>query len=342
MTQSHPETQRLLVSAARAKSAPLLLSACTALLTLPLTPKAHADPPAATFQLTDADLAFIKTIGTHRYWVSALPVTTRSLSSPPKPIRSGIAFARLATKTLPAQLQPLAGATVHVHTATPTNPCNAALRNWGILAEYDPNPESDEDTPAADIPEAQRAAQAFAPETTATLRYAVDITTATRSCNRAVWARLASLPEITEYAVTALEGKALDHERPRMRKADSYRAAQRRFAAEHGKGPWDRAEDTDVSAFATTLAGTRFTVASLRHFDWQGFSEDLSLFFRGTGPTSEVLSNDLIESFSPSIALDLNADGIPKWLSDAQLVGWNGKTFGMILDVRTGDYGCAC
>jgi hypothetical protein len=114
--------------------------------------------------------------------------------------------------------------------------------------------------------------------------------------------------------------------------------AQRRFAKQ-AKGFWDKHEFTSGTGWVATVGESRFTVDSLQYVDGcEGFNADTSFVFRD----AELLKSDLSIAFFPKLALDLNGDGMPEWLTDDELIGWDGKALSIILSVEPETYVCPC
>lgn len=303
-------------------------------------PSVPAAPPPRALSaeaLSDAEFAFVRSEDKRRFWLSRQEVVRPVMVAPSQLLGDDAAFAPVAKQTLPAQLKQLDGKAVRLFTASGDS-CEVTLRDWGLFAEFNPVPEGE----GAEPDPAELARRAYSTDESAVLRYAVDITAASAKCEAALWARLGSLPNVPSYAVKELKGAAREPLRALLRKTTAYKEAQKRYREQH-KGSWDRHRDTAFSAFVTELGEARHLVGNFNHFeDCESFAGDATGFFAQAESGYREHPNERSVSFEPLRAIDLNADGFPEWISEHQLVGWDGEHMSVLRDVEPESWFCPC
>lgn len=316
----------------------LLLSAGAARAEAPGEAPPDGPRPITAEALTDAEFALVRSEGSRRFWMSRETVTTPKRKGKVQLLDDSSAFARVSTRALPAALAALSGAVVRLESAR-GDACEVKLERWGVFAEFNPVPDG--------LDEAEREPQrlanlAYTTDETAELRYAVDITQSTQSCTDALWARLASLPQVASYAVRELEGAAREPVRKLLRATSAFREAQERYR-EAQRGSWDRHRDTGFSAFACELGTTRHLIGNLHYFeDCESFAADVVGFFVARGKSHREQANELSTPFEPLRAIDLNMDGFPEWVSQYHLVAWDGEHMARLRSVEPENWFCPC
>lgn len=287
--------------------------------------------------LTDAEFAFVQEVEGHPYWVSRLPWENQALRGRAKLIAQDAAFGRVAEDAMPAALKALVRQRISLFDAEGRELCKATLREWGVLAEFNDAGDTYWKMPRRKVLE-----KLFSQEPEdARLRYAVKLELP-EGCASPAWARASDLPPAQVFAVSTLEGKALAAERPRFRKAADWVDTQQRFAEDH-KGRWDEHADTHTSAFTCSVRGERFLLARLSRFeDCESFSAEVVLLYRGRGKQAQELSSSLSGEIEPTMALDLNGDGLPEWFTSDALIGWDGSEYTRVLDNGSVHDSCPC
>jgi hypothetical protein len=308
------------------------------LLTLPVRAETVGAPTAVRplAELTDAEFAFVSRHEGRTFWVSRMSWEGPALRTHPKWLDDDTAFAKLAEQSLPDSLRALTHKDVSLFDADGKPLCQTSLQAWGVLAEYDQGDDN-----WADLSKRALLERMYAAESDARRRYAAELKVPA-GCEQARWARAASLPPTPVFKLTALKGKALLAERARLRAAPEWTEAQQRFAKQE-KGRWDEHPDTQVRAYSCQVRGERYLLATLFQFnDCESFAADVVLTLRGRGKQAVQLPNNLSTEVEPVLALDLNGDGIPEWLTTDTLIGWDGERFGTVIDNSSLFSSCPC
>lgn len=313
---------------------------CSFVLLLTLTARAEpGDAPLAVqplAELTDADFAFVSSYQGRTFWVSHVSWEGPALRARPKWLSDDTAFATVAEQSLPQSLRALTREAVSLYDRDGKRLCQATLQGWGVLAEYDQGSDD-----WAGLSKPKLLARMYAAESDARRRYAAELKLPP-GCAQVRWARATRLPPAPVFKLTALEGKALLAERARLRATPEWTEAQERFAKGE-KGRWDQHPDTHVQAYSCQVRGERYLLATLFQFtDCESFAADVVLTLRGRGKAAVQLANDLSIEVAPVLALDLNGDGIPEWLTSDSLIGWDGERFTTVLDNSSMFSSCPC
>jgi hypothetical protein len=308
-----------------------------------------ADP---AFTSRSADFSFIREIDERRYWVvhDASP-EGQVIAAPPVRVGPAAAFAKLSDKsTLPKQVQALIGAAIAVEPGMQPS-CTAKLGEWGVLAELEPHFETRRrwDGPADDaLTQAQVAREIFGPDTVSGRdhHFAVDVTDATKGCASARWGRLQSLGDVERIALEKLDdpdSALLEALQRSLRKTRGYKDLERSFREAEPEGSFEEILAEALTLYRVQLGATSFMLTTFIHLgDCHGFSGELTQVWRIRGQTPVELQSVLPFAIRPDFALDLNKDGLPEWVSETQLIAWDGREYSTAIDVTPHDYDCPC
>lgn len=293
--------------------------------------------------------SFIRTVGGRRYWVAGnVSAAGQTILAPPEYVAVGAAFAPVDPKRLPAAVRPFVGRRV----TGSGKGCQATLTEWGVLADFEPHfgtvQEWEGLLPGQQpTPERRIAREVFGEDTVESdgiHRVAADITDQTASCEDWLYARDVKMASAPDYAETHLLQAELEAIRGALRKTRDYLQAQRAFASENpGKGRWDEALGVTLQVTAVALEDDRFAIASFQHSEGcGGFEASVRGVFRSTDGGWIRLPASVPGWVSYSQAVDLNGDGMPEWLSEFTVLGWDGKAYGVVLDVSPPSFDCPC
>ncbi|MET0384306.1 MAG: nuclear transport factor 2 family protein [Polyangiales bacterium] len=301
-------------------------------------------PQLSAATITDQDFAFIRTIGERRFWVSRLSTHGQTIDGAPAFVGVGAAWGAVSSERLPKPLVELRGSSVVID-PTPDGGCEIQLGEVGVLADFHPH-FGDVDRWKDGAPEVV-AREVFGDNTVdgRHYRYAVEITDAAKGCKTARWARAKGLPPVPVAAVSAVQGADLALQRAAARKTPAYVQLQKAFRAEpkQPKGDWDVVTETVVKGFATQLGTTQLGLLTLSHVaDCDAFAGELTVVGRLENGAFKPLATNVQGIFTPQLAIDLDNDGMPEWLSETELLGWDGKTYTPVVSVTPPDYDCGC
>ena len=304
------------------------------------------------FAVDGAAFSFVREVDNRRYWIvdDVSPEGQRVTVAPVR-VGEAAAFAALSdTSKLPAQLQSWVGASVAIEPGAQT-PCLATLGAWGVLAELEPHFETrrrwgggEGDT----LTEAQIASEIFGPEVVSGRdhHFAVDITAATKDCVSARWGRLQSLGPVEYIAVEKLSDPApalLDSLQRSLRRTRGYKDLERNYREAEPDGTFDDLLTDGLTLYRAQLGDKSFLLSTFIHLgDCHGFSGELTQVWRMRGQTPVELQSVLPFAMRPDFAVDLNKDGLPEWVSETQLISWDGREYSTAIDVTPHDYDCEC
>ena len=302
---------------------------------------------------SSADFAFVREIGDRRYWIGgdASP-EAQLVTGPPVRVGPAGAFAKLSDSSkLPAALKELVGASVAIEPGIVEPPCVAVLSEWGVLAELEPHFATRERWDGSEgeaLTEAQIAREIFGPDVVSGRdhHFAVDITEATKRCASARWGRLQSLG-----AVQHVELEQIDDPDPTLlaslqrslRKTPAYKDLERNYRQVQPDGTFDEILSDGLTLYEARFGNKNFLLTTFIHRDdCRGFSGELTQVWRVRGQTVTEIQSVLPFAMRPELATDINTDGLPEWISETQLVGWDGREYSTFIDVTPHNYDCPC
>ena len=303
--------------------------------------------PDAGLTVHSPAFSFIREIDQRRYWVAddASPEGQLIVDAPVR-VGPAAAFAKLSGRPkLPEQLRTLVGAKVAIEPGAQP-PCIVELGEWGVLAELEPHFETRRQWDESE--DTQVAREIFGPDIVSGRdhHFAVDVTEATKHCSSTRWGRLESLGEPQRVALAKLEDPepALQAALQRsLHKSRGYKDLERSFREAEPEGSFDELLEGGLTVHKAQLGANTFLLTSFIHLgDCHGFSGELTQVWRMRGQTLVELQSVLPFALRPDFALDLNQDGLPEWVSESQLVAWDGREYSMTIDVTPHDYDCPC
>jgi hypothetical protein len=304
------------------------------------------------FAVNGAAFSFIREIDNRRYWIvdDVSPEGQRVAAAPVR-VGEAAAFATVTdTSKLPAPLQTLVGASVAIEPGA-QSPCLATLGAWGVLAELEPHFEtrrrwggSEDDA----LSETQIAHEIFGPEVVSGRdhHFAVDITDATQGCTSARWGRLQSLGPVDYVALEKLadpDPVLLSSLQRSLRKTRGYKELERNYREAEPDGTFDELLTDGLTLYRAQLGAKSFLLSTFIHLgDCHGFSGELTQVWRMRGQTPVELQSVLPFTMRPDFVVDINKDGLPEWVSETQLISWDGREYSTAVDVTPHDYDCPC
>ncbi len=310
--------------------------------------RSEVTPKLSELTITDEDFAFIRTIEGRSFWISRVSPAGQTIDGGPELIANGAAFGKVATERLPQELQALAGSTVVID-PLPEGGCEARLEQFGVVVDFHPHFGDEQrwdgfmGQPA--LPKAKVAREVFGPNevTGPDHKYAVDITAAAKSCKSATWARAKSRPAVPVFPLEVLAGPKLEALRASVRKTPSYADLQKSYRESAPEGQWDVVTNATFQAYETRVGPSRFAMATLSHIaDCASFSGEMTAVWRVHGDAFKSLTVHVQGAFVPVRAIDLDGDGMPEWMSETELLGWDGTSYTPVVSVKPSDYDCPC
>jgi ketosteroid isomerase-like protein len=295
----------------------------------------------------DRDFAFVRTLGDRRFWISRATPAGQTIDGAPEFVDRWAAWGRVATERLPAELKALAGSTVLLD-PSPEHSCEVRLENFGVLAEFRPHfgdvQRWEGEAPHEALPKETVARELFGDNEVhgPDHAYAVEIALSP-GCKSARWARAKELSPVPVYPIAAVAGAELEALRASVRKTAPYLQLQQRFRAERPEGQWDVVTGAEARGYATQVGSNEFALLTLRHNDdCASFSGEMTALGRVQAAAFKHLAADVQGVFVPVLAIDLDNDGMPEWLSETELLGWGGNAYSLVVSVKPSDYDCPC
>lgn len=163
-------------------------------------------------------------------------------------------------------------------------------------------------------------------------------------CNTAIFGRpttsTAPAPLTSKEADSGTAAVAL----AAFRKLPAYQAIQAQFIKEGKRGTWENYADAKPRVTLFQNADGAYVAVSA------AAGEGCADFYGETwaiwqlGDKLRLLTDPTYpgELFTPTLAVDVNSDGIPEFMSDSRLFGTVGNVLRAFLDMRSPDYDCHC
>jgi hypothetical protein len=265
----------------------------------------------------------------------------------PERLGDGAAFAPIFSESLPKELSPLVGATFAVEPGLQAN-CDVKLDHWGVLAEFEPHFSDHRRWGGLDgeaPPEDQIAREIFGPAQVngRDHLYAADITEATKHCQSARWGRGNTAVPTFKVEQVTLPPSTYSSLLRRLHKAPNYVELERGFRESGSEGSLAELVEDGVSVWSTRVGETTFLLTNFTYAgECDGFSGRLTNIWRMQGELPVELPSIFSDEFIPILALDINRDGQPEWVSEDQLVARDGGYWSTVLTVKPHDYDCPC